>query len=84
MKTYLDIYNVTHSQEQDEHGENCDLSDKLWTSSRYFSAINCKDFEEEEERRNIFHNFHHAQSVLGSFLRNICQDKSSCDSPFKK
>ena len=24
MKTYLDIYDVKNSQEQDEHGENCE------------------------------------------------------------
>ena len=34
-------------------------------------------------KKNIFHNFHHAHPVPESFLRHICQDKSSCDSPFK-
>ena len=24
MKTYLDIYDVRNSQEQDEHGKNCE------------------------------------------------------------
>ena len=38
MKTYLDIYDVKNSQEQDEHGENCEkyffLSSFLTFSSK--------------------------------------------------
>ena len=51
-----------------------------------FSANNCKDFEEKVQKKDendIFYNFHHAHRVSEGFLRHICQDKSSCDSPFK-
>ena len=52
-----------------------------------FSAINCEDFEKKvkknEAENNIFHNFHHAHHVSDGFSHHICQDKSSCDSPFK-
>ena len=34
-------------------------------------------------KKIFFYNFHHAHPVLGSFLRHICQDKSTCDGPFK-
>ena len=78
-------------------GHSCDLSDKLWTSSRQFSdklwtpswsfsVINCEDFEDKvknEDENDVFHNFHHAHCVPEPFLRHICQDESSCDSPFK-
>ena len=50
------------------------------------SITYCEDFEEKvknEDEKNIFHNFHHAHPVLGSLLRHICQDKISCDNPFK-
>ena len=45
-----------------------------------------EDFEEKvksEDKHDIFHNFHHAHHVSEGFSRHICQDKSSCDSPFK-
>ena len=58
----------------------------LWTPSWSFSVINCEDFEDKvknEGENDVFDNFHHAHRVPESFLRHICQDESSCDSPFK-
>ena len=52
-----------------------------------FSDINCEDFEEKaknEDKNDIFHNFHHAHRDPEGFLSHICQDGSSCDSHFKK
>ena len=37
MKTYLDIYGVKNSQEQDEHGENCEKSLFVLNSNFFFS-----------------------------------------------
>ena len=36
-----------------------------------------------EDENDVFQNFHHAHHVPEGFLRHICQDGSSCDSPFK-
>ena len=50
-----------------------------------FSDINCEDFEEKaknEDENDDFHNFHHAHRVSQGFICPICQDGSSCESPF--
>ena len=57
----------------------------MWTPSWSFSVINCEDFEDKaknEDENGIFHNFHHAHRVPEPFFQHICQDESSCDSPF--
>ena len=61
------------------------LNDKLWTQSRFFSAINCKEFEIKAKIRvenELFHFFHHAHRISEAFLHDICRNSFSCDSPF--
>ena len=62
------------------------LSDNLWTSYINLGDNRHEDFEEKvknEDKNEIFHDFHHAHNFPKSFLRHIHQDESSCDSPFK-
>ena len=61
------------------------LNDELWTQSRFFSAINCEEFEIKAKIRvenELFHFFHHAHRISETFLHDICQNSFSCDSPF--
>ena len=61
------------------------LNDELWTQSRFFSAINCEEFEIKAKIRvenELFHFFHRAHHISEPLVYDICRNSFSCDSPF--